>query len=349
VKIVPVGPGSHLVSGVNKRGRKWEKVAAVKEPGQQVVLAECAGSVPPDVREGINKADAGDLRSQRTLALAYERGAAGVERDEAEAMYWYRAAAEQGNPSDQDVLAWKYAEGKLVSKNYAEAAKWYRKAAEQKNPRACLELGKLYEDGLGVGADGAEALRWYRMAADAPPPASSNLVSAEQAAKIFDTNLRAEAQCRLGNLLFEGKGNVKQNLTEAANWFALAARIGNSGAQTALGVMYENGRGVRQDYAEALRLYMLAADQGDAASQVLLGGMYRQGAGVAPDPNLAVQWYRKAAEQGDSTAEYLLGSMYESGLGVTKNEAEAAQWYRKAAEQGDQDATEALERLSHID
>jgi hypothetical protein len=120
------------------------------------------------------------------------------------------------------------------------------------------------------------------MAADAPPPASSDLVSAEQAAKIFDTYLRADAQYRIGNLLFESKGNVKQDLPEAANWFALAAKLGHYGTQTALGIMYEDGRGVHQDYAEAVRLYRLAADQGDASAQVLLGGMYRQGEGVAP-------------------------------------------------------------------
>lgn len=227
VKLVPVGPGDHLVSGVNKRGHKWEKVVTVKDSGQQVVLAECSGPVPPDLRELINKADAGDPKSQFSLAYIYEQGAVGVQQDDAEAMYWYRAAAEQGHLGAELALAAKYAEGKLALRDYAEAAKWYRKAAEQKSPRAYLELGKLYENGLGVDSNGAEALRWYRMAADAPPPASSNVLSAEQSAKIFDFYVRAEAQYRIGSLLYDGEGGVKQDVTEAASWFRLAAKLGH--------------------------------------------------------------------------------------------------------------------------
>jgi hypothetical protein len=65
----------------------------------------------------INKADAGDPKSQSSLAYIYEQGAVGVQQDNAEAMYWYRTAAEQGAPTDKYFLGWKYAEGKLVSKN----------------------------------------------------------------------------------------------------------------------------------------------------------------------------------------------------------------------------------------
>ncbi len=50
-------------------------------------------------------------------------------------------------------------------KNYAEAVKWYRKAAEQGNVGGQYNLGVMYSEGRGVERNDAEALKWYRKAA----------------------------------------------------------------------------------------------------------------------------------------------------------------------------------------
>ena len=59
-----------------------------------------------------------------------------------------------------------YDYGRGVAKDYAEAVRWYRKAAEQGNANAQYNLGLMYEEGLGVAKDGAEAMRWFRKAAE---------------------------------------------------------------------------------------------------------------------------------------------------------------------------------------
>ena len=52
-----------------------------------------------------------------------------------------------------------------VARDDAEAVRWYRKAAEQGHARAQWNLGDMYEHGgLGVARDDAEAVRWYRKA-----------------------------------------------------------------------------------------------------------------------------------------------------------------------------------------
>ena len=61
---------------------------------------------------------------------AYEAG------DYAEAVKWWRKAAEQGHAQGQYNLAVMYGDGKGVSQDYAEAVKWYRKAAEQEYAKA---------------------------------------------------------------------------------------------------------------------------------------------------------------------------------------------------------------------
>lgn len=52
-----------------------------------------------------------------------------------------------------------------VPKDKAEAVKWYRKAADQGNADAQYYLGMMYELGSGVAIDLPEALKWYRQAA----------------------------------------------------------------------------------------------------------------------------------------------------------------------------------------
>jgi len=54
----------------------------------------------------------------------------------------------------------------LVRGNEAEAVEWYRKAAEQGNANAQLNMGLCYETGRGVQQDYAKAAEWYRKAAD---------------------------------------------------------------------------------------------------------------------------------------------------------------------------------------
>ena len=59
-----------------------------------------------------------------------------------------------------------YEAGQGVAKDYAEAVKWYRKAAEQGVAYAQYKLGNLYYNGEGVAKDLTKAKEWYQKAAD---------------------------------------------------------------------------------------------------------------------------------------------------------------------------------------
>ncbi|MFC1833906.1 tetratricopeptide repeat protein [Thermodesulfobacteriota bacterium] len=52
-----------------------------------------------------------------------------------------------------------------VSNPHAEAVKWFRVAAEQGDPNAQYQLGEKYLHGKGVPADREEAAKWFRRAA----------------------------------------------------------------------------------------------------------------------------------------------------------------------------------------
>ena len=63
--------------------------------------------------------------------------------------------------------------------------------------------------------------------------------------------------------------------------------------------MYYNGQGVRQDYTQAVQWYRKAAEQGDAEAQYNLGLMYYKGEGVRQDLALAQEWFGKACQNGN--------------------------------------------------
>ncbi len=59
-----------------------------------------------------------------------------------------------------------YDNGQGVPQDYAEAVKWYRMAAEQGDAKAQSNLGFMYDNGQGVPQDYAEAAKWFRLAAE---------------------------------------------------------------------------------------------------------------------------------------------------------------------------------------
>ena len=59
-----------------------------------------------------------------------------------------------------------YRDGSGVSRDYAQALEWYRKAADQGEAAALFNLGVTYDNRRGVSQDYSQAFAWYRKAAD---------------------------------------------------------------------------------------------------------------------------------------------------------------------------------------
>jgi TPR repeat protein len=53
-----------------------------------------------------------------------------------------------------------------VAQDYAQALNWYRNAAEQGNPDGQFNLASLLEHGQGAAIDISQAVGWYRRAAE---------------------------------------------------------------------------------------------------------------------------------------------------------------------------------------
>ena len=95
-------------------------------------------------------AEQGVATCQNKLGVMYGNGRGGLPKDDQQAVEWYSRAAKQGDATAQGNLGKMYETGRGVAKDEAEAAKWYRKAADQGDARAQAYLGRLYRDGRGV-------------------------------------------------------------------------------------------------------------------------------------------------------------------------------------------------------
>lgn len=107
----------------------------------------------------------GNADAQYKLAEQKRLNAISEEQD-AEALRWYRKAAEQGHRKAAYKLAQMTFSGRGTNPDFAEAFRWYKKAAKQGDPDAQYELGKMYQVGIGVpgGPNREEGFRWLRKA-----------------------------------------------------------------------------------------------------------------------------------------------------------------------------------------
>ncbi len=127
----------------------------------------------------------GDAQAQYFLGNLYSKGD-GVARDLGQALYWFRAAAEQGESYGQFALGYVYEHGLGAAPDLAAAVRWYRAAAVQGNLAAGNNLGLMYEQGRGVARDYVRAYAWYTRAAEGPglEPDRAALNQARLAAKM---------------------------------------------------------------------------------------------------------------------------------------------------------------------
>ena len=228
----------------------------------------------------IDSARKGDASAQFETGYCYYHGL-GTSVDYAEAVYWYRKAADQNHRIALNNLGVCYELGKGVSKNYYEALRYYRKSADLGNSTSQCNLGLCYEFGRGVTKDVYEAVKWYRKSAE---------------------NGNDRGQYRLGRC-YENAIGVSKNDSEALKWYRKSAENGNIDAMNSLGCYYYNGTVVARDYNEAFRWFKKSADAGHSSAQYNMGLCYEFGRCVTKNIPEAKRWYQKAADNGDTMAK----------------------------------------------
>jgi uncharacterized protein len=158
-------------------------------------------------------AEQGYPDAEFALGEMYSRGWSAGARDQADAMRWLQLDSETSMPTgDWDSLA-NYG----LPKDQKQAAYWYRRAAEQGLAEAQYSLGRLYATGKGVPRDEEQATMWVRAAASQGFPAAEARLGARYAAGNGTTQDDRLAYFWLTLAFLHGeKGSEKLRAAEAA-------------------------------------------------------------------------------------------------------------------------------------
>ena len=229
----------------------------------------------------------------------------------AEAVAWYKQAAEGRSSRAMAELGRAYRFAKGVKRNDATAGEWWAKGDALGNDYSTYQLARLYRFGTGVTKDLDKAAALFTKAGE---------------------NGYAKAYHALGNMYrFDSAGTFE----DAVDAWREAAKLGYAAAYDELSLAYYFGRGVPQDYPEAARLSMIGAEKGNLRTQGTIADMLFNGIGLTRDEKAAVAWYQKAVDGGYAYAMYKLAIAYRDGRGVERDLEKAFELFSQAAEKGE--------------
>jgi TPR repeat protein len=206
-----------------------------------------------------SRADAGDRDAQNNLGLCFQHGY-GTEQDYAQAMVWFRRAAEGGLAIAQFNVGGLYFEGYGVERDIAVAIDWYTRAAEQREELALIQLGWVHQKGLGGAIDLKRGFILYLIAYKQGSSRAANHLGI-----MFKKGLGVTQDNSLAFQLFlESVNSPDTGVTVVQN---------NSYHRTAyfwLGHMTENGEGTERDLKAAIRWYTRGAALEDSSCTAAL-------------------------------------------------------------------------------
>jgi TPR repeat protein len=188
--------------------------------------------------------------AQARIGVLYDKGL-GVQRDENEALKWFRKAAEKNEPTAQFNVGFYYLCGRgSLPRNDQEAVRWFEKAAQQNQADAQHFMGYLLvtpPQQQPSSGKMTEGMHWLRKAADQGLAVSQHTLAYLYASLAHNDKQKEkealqlyvkEAQqnfvpslVTLDNMYYHGVGGVATDFQMALNWFRKAAEQNNAEGQ----------------------------------------------------------------------------------------------------------------------
>lgn len=157
------------------------------------VSAFAAEAESPYMTQMRERAEREDVKAQNALANAYFHGT-GVPKNLAEAIRWWRKAADHGSGEAYSLLGTMYYQGLGVPKDSAEAVRLWQKGAEKYDLDAQSQLGFAYLLGDAVPRNFTMAYMWFNIAASHGDAHAAK--SRDSVAQSMNADMVAEAQQR---------------------------------------------------------------------------------------------------------------------------------------------------------
>jgi TPR repeat protein len=256
----------------------------------------------------------GDRDKCFTVALRYDDGTDGVEKDYARAASLYDRGCKLGHAACCNNLGVDYQHGYGVAADVPRAMRLYTGACDQKNALGCRNLGLLYQKDAGTGApyDIGKALALFGRGCD----------------------LEDGESCNDLGWLYESGSGTPMDLKKAASLYGLACDHGYLYGCRNSGIAYETADGVDRDDRRAVALFKRACCDDEKSGCLELGRMTLDGRGTAADPARAADAFETGCDDGWLEACDELARLYEHGVGVKRDVVRARLLYAQACDGG---------------
>lgn len=236
----------------------------------------------------------------------------GMERDSAQAVYWYKQAALQNHVGAMQVLPFYYYDAHendstilwgtkpecrdsadiqyivgaayYVKEDYENAEVWWKKAASQNQMDAILWLYIHYDEDE---KDSLTAFQYLRQAVDLEQP---------------------NALCEMGYYYLNGF-IVSKDISKATEYYERGAKLGYTAAYNHLGSIYFWDKYGVKNRQRAISYWKQGAEAGDPECQYNYGCVLKKGRGVKKDKQQAIHWFTLSAQNGNEDAQEELKKM----------------------------------------
>lgn len=277
---------------------------------------------------------------QSSVAEIFDRAQLAFAREDYETAYIHARTAASGGHARAATLAGLLNENSRIDEaSDAQAVRWFRRAADQNEPVALYRLGRMAQASRGgllpnearayfqrsAQAGNPDAMLAYALilkASPVPQDAPRAIEWAERAASQGD----AEAMFQLAQMndVWE---RGPQNPEAARQWYLRAAEGNHAEAALQAGLMANAGEGGAEDSALAFTLIRQSAEAGFAPAMGQYGLMLHSGGpDRAPDPVLAAEWFAQGAVGGDAESRYLYALALATGDGVDRDLVRSYYW-----------------------
>ncbi len=295
-------------------------------------------------------AEAGDMFAQDLLAAMHHYGK-GTEKDMAQAIHWYRQAAEQGHEQAGLELTGLLPRHQDLARDRDEVLYWLKKYKTRNNDHEYILEAVSYFDGR-IPKDAEETYRWYAAKAAAGDDEAAFRACMFGGSQSVDPKAiwawcemladkgDRRAQFYMGWRYLPPEGLFDFRVTPARGpvlfapdaakglaWYRKAAENGDGRALAALALFHATGKAVPRDDAKAFDYARRASEAGSGDGDALLGALLAQGRGAPRDDARAVELLTRGYMKGAFMGGCVASSIYLHGRGVETDFVEAAAWH----------------------
>jgi len=204
--VVVVGCGAAGVVGYQRLVQEGSAIPGLPAPEGPSMAAAATAPTGPEIAPPAAEAQA------EGQAL-FDQASPLLDAGDAEGVRLMSRAANLGHPQAQFAMARLYETGEAgVTPDPVEARRWTERAARGGEARAMHNLALQLFEGTGGARDEAQALHWFQAAAERG---------------------LTDSQYNLARLYERGVEGVQPNLTQAYQWYLVAGRSGDAGAEEA--------------------------------------------------------------------------------------------------------------------